>query len=149
IHGCPISRVAKPEVQGAIYRIRKQGAPGVRDPRGDAMNLPAMAPAGLARLLADPRPFVQDRAVELLVQAGDAAVPALAAVSRPAAVFALFRIGTPVAKQAVRAALSAPDFQVRVAAARSAGMAGDRDAVDRLAAMVRKDHPAARRQAAA
>ena len=27
IHGCPISRVAKPEIKGAIYRIRKSDAP--------------------------------------------------------------------------------------------------------------------------
>jgi hypothetical protein len=29
IDGCPISRVAKPEVKGSIYRIRKIGAPAV------------------------------------------------------------------------------------------------------------------------
>ena len=34
IKGCPLSRVAKPEVAGGIYRIRKAGAPPVNDPRG-------------------------------------------------------------------------------------------------------------------
>ena len=152
IHGCPISRVSKPEIKGALYRIRKTGAPRVDDPRGDKLNL--AAPGGL---LSDPRPFVQDRAVELLVQAGDGAVAALDGVrksapqyeARAASVFALFRIGTPAAQKAVRAALEDTDFRVRVAAARCAGMANDRDAVTRLMAMVRKDHPAARRQAAA
>jgi putative membrane-bound dehydrogenase-like protein len=157
IHGCPISRVAKPEIKGGIYRIRKAGAPVVADPRGDKLNLQAKAPADLARLIEDPRPFVQDRAIELMVQAGEAALPALAEIrqssskyeARAAAVFALFRIGSPAALQAVRAALDDSDFRVRVAAARCAGMAADRDAVDRLSAIVRKDEPAARRQAAA
>jgi putative membrane-bound dehydrogenase-like protein len=149
IHGCPISRVAKPEIRGAVYRIRKIGAPVVPDPRGEKLDLPGMAPAALAKLLADRRPVVRDRAVESLVAAGDAAVPALAALHNPAAVFALFRIGTPNAQQAVRAALNDGDFQVRIVAARCAGMAQDREAVDRLMTMVKKDHPAARRQAAA
>ena len=49
----------------------------------------------------------------------------------------------------IRAALNDTDFRVRTAAARCAGMAGDRAAVDRLMRMVKKDQPAARRQAAA
>ncbi len=154
IHGCPISRVAKPEIKGAIYRIRKAGAPALQDPRGEKLNLPGMAPDALAELLEDRRPAVRDRVVELLVDAGDAAVDALARVRtdpevRAAAVFALYRIGTPKAAQAVRAALNDTDFRVRTAAARCAGMAGDRAAVDSLMRIVKKDHPAARRQAAA
>lgn len=157
IHGCPISRVAKPEIKGAVYRIRKQSAPKVKDPRGDDLKLASLQPDALAPLLGDSRPFVQDRAVELLVQKGDAAVPALSSVrqsarayeARAAAVFALYRIGTPPALQAVRAALDDSDFRVRTAAARCAGMAGDRAALDRLMAMTKSDHPAPRRQAAA
>src|SRR5882672_5992896 len=154
IHGCPISRVAKPEIKGAVYRIRKAGAPAIKDPRGEKLNLPGMAPAALAKLLEDRRPAVRDRAVESLVDTGDAAVDALVSVrtdpeARAAAVFALYRIGTPKAAQAVRDALNDADFRVRTAAARCTGMAGDRAAVDRLMRMVKKDHPAARRQAAA
>lgn len=157
IHGCPISRVAKPEIKGGIYRIRRSGAAAVPDTRGDSLNLNRMNPSEIARLLEDPRPFVQDRATEFMVQAGETSVAPLAALRhssrryevRAAAVFALFRIGSPAARQAVRDALDDTDFRVRVAAARCAGMASDADAVDRLSAMVRKDHAAARRQAAA
>src|ERR1700693_3259393 len=39
IHGCPLSRVAKPEIKGSIYRIRKIGAPAVHDARGDSLQL--------------------------------------------------------------------------------------------------------------
>jgi putative membrane-bound dehydrogenase-like protein len=157
INGCPISRVAKPEIRGAVYRIRKVGAPLIEDPRGAKLKMSGAAPAALAPLLADQRFAVRDRAVELLVEAGDAAVGALDTIrggsrdaeARAAAVFALFRVGTPNARAAVRAALSDPDFEVRTAAARCVGMTQDREALARLMEIVKKDHPAARRQAAA
>ncbi|HUQ94224.1 MAG TPA: PVC-type heme-binding CxxCH protein [Bryobacteraceae bacterium] len=157
IHGCPISRVAKPEIKGGIYRIRKTGAAPARDGRGLKLNFASMSLPAVAKLLEDPRPFLRDRAVEFLVEAGPSAVPPLAAVrksaisyeARAAAVFALYRIGTAEALAAVRAALTDADFRVRLAASRCAGMAADRDAVDRLTAMARREHPAARRQAIA
>jgi putative heme-binding domain-containing protein len=156
IHGCPISRVAKPEIKGSIYRIRKVGAPTVRDPRGEALKLSEKAPADVASHLADPRPAVRDRAVELLVEAGEPTVDALLNVrghspsyeARAAALWALYRIGTPHAEEGVRAALDDANFRVRVAAARAVGMAHDHDAVDRLMHMVKQDQPAARREAA-
>src|SRR5690242_8579292 len=77
IHGCPISRVAKPEIKGSIYRIRKVGAPAVHDARGESLRLAAKAPADLAHYLDDARPFVRDRAQELVVEAGDPAIDAL------------------------------------------------------------------------
>src|SRR5262245_20519039 len=160
IHGCPISRVAKPEIKGAIYRITKVGAKPPADPRGKKIDFAAADPASLAKLIEDPRPFVQDQAVEALVEKGaekgDAVVAALAGFRRSAssyearasAVFALYRIGSNAAKQAVRDALSDSDPRVRSAAARCVGMTADRDAVDRLMEMVRKDEAAPRRQAA-
>jgi putative heme-binding domain-containing protein len=110
----------------------------------------------LTRYLDDPRPAVRDRVQELLVEAGESAVNPLAQArehspsheARSAAVWALFRIGTPGAEEGVRAALNDANFRVRVAAATAAGMARDRQAVDRLTQMVKQDQPAARRQAA-
>jgi putative membrane-bound dehydrogenase-like protein len=156
IHGCPISRVAKPEIKGAIYRITKVGAMPPADPRGEQIDFAAADPAALAKLIEDQRPFVRDQAVEALVAKGDAAVAALADFRRSAssyearasAVFALYRIGSDAARQAVRDALSDSDPRVRSAAARCVGMSADRDAVDRLMEMVRKDEAAPRRQAA-
>ncbi len=147
IHGCPLSRVSKPDVRGAVYRIRRKGALRVDDARGVKMKWTAGA-AELAGRLTDPRPAVRDRAVEALVESGNAAVPALRAAMSEATVFALARIGTAEARQGVRAALEDARMSVRVAAARMSGMAGDRDAVPRLMEMTRKDEPAARRQAA-
>jgi putative membrane-bound dehydrogenase-like protein len=158
IHGCPISRVAKPEIKGAIYRIRKEGAAPIQDPRGTKLDFKSMQMADVARLLEDSRPAVRDRAVEFLVQAGPAAaVPDLTSLrdsskhdeTRSAAVFALFRIDSPDARAGVRAALTDSDFRVRIAAARCAGMSRDPEAVSRLMEMAKDDHPAPRRQAIA
>lgn len=156
IHGCPLSRVAKPEIKGGIYRIRKMGAAQVRDARGESRKLAEKSPADLTRSLEDRRPAVRDRVQEILVEAGEPAIDAIVHArehlqsheARSAAVWALFRIGTQRAREGVRAALDDPDFRVRVAAARAAGMARDRQAVDRLLRMVKQDQPAARRQAA-
>jgi putative membrane-bound dehydrogenase-like protein len=151
IHGCPISRVSKPEIKGGIYRVRKIGAPAVKDPRGQML---AWNSGELARYLEDPRPAVRDRALERLVELGE--TPALAAVRekaaadevRCAAVWGLFRIGGPKAQQAVRDALRDPHFRVRIAAARAAGMSRDAAAVDRLMELAKQDRPPVRRQAA-
>jgi putative membrane-bound dehydrogenase-like protein len=157
IHGCPLSRVAKPEIKGSIFRVRRTGAPRVQDPRGESLQLASKTPAGLTRYLEDPRPFVRDRVQELLVDTGESAVGALVEArqhaasheARSAAVWALYRIGTEEAGRGVRQALDDPNFHVRIAAATAAGMARDRAAVERLMAMVKQDQPAARRQAAA
>ena len=115
LHSCPVSRISKPEIKGALYRVRRKGAAAVADPRGASLNIAAKAASELATLLADTRPAVRDQAVERLVQAGDAAAPALiearekqtSAEARAAAVFALGRIGR---ADAVRAALSDRDL---------------------------------------
>jgi putative membrane-bound dehydrogenase-like protein len=156
INGCPISRVAKPEIKGGIYRIRKIGAPRVEDARGEALKLSEKQPRELVSYMEDPRLAVRETVQELLVNHGDAAVEPLRDAckklksyeARAAAVWALYRIGTPGAQEGVRAALTDPDFRVRTAAARAAGMAKDDKAVDRLRQMTVHDEPAARRQAA-
>ncbi len=103
---CPTSQLAKPDVLGAIYRVRKIGsgagvapaAPGVppansnagkmpaeagwkpaplADPRGLKLNWPALKPAELAKLLADERLYVRQRAIHELGKRGEAAVPAV------------------------------------------------------------------------
>lgn len=156
VHGCPISRISKPEIKGAIYRVRRKEAPPVSgsslrmtDPRGLALKMDAMTPEQLTALLGDARPAVRDRATELLVQKGEAAAPALIRAGGAASVFALFRIGGPQALAGIRAALDDRDLDVRIAAARSLGMAKDTASVDRLIRMAQTGDPAARRQATA
>jgi putative membrane-bound dehydrogenase-like protein len=156
VDACPLSKIHKGEKRGAIYRIRKTGAPTVDDPRGDKLKLDSLPATELAKLMEDARPAVRDRSLELLVASGEKSIAALIQVReqskqaevRCAAVFALGRIATPEAMKAVRSALADSDFQVRIAAAHVVGMSKDAEAVERLAAMVKQDEPAARRNAA-
>jgi len=140
IHGCPLSRVAKPEIKGSIYRVRRIGAPAVKDARGLQLKLADSSPADIAKHLDDARPAVRGRALEQLVEGGPESIAALtherehsiSHETRSNAVWGLYRIGTPEALAAVRAALKDTNFRVRVAAAHALGMARDRDAVDLL-----------------
>lgn len=156
VDACPISKIAKAERKGAIYRVRKTGAAELADPRGANLNLASLSAAELAIHLSDPRPAVREHSLELLVTKGETAVVALAETARRAtdaevrcaAVFALGRIATPAALESVRAALNDADFQVRIAAARVAGITKDRAAVERLSQIVQRDELPVRRQAA-
>ena len=68
--GCPTSQIAKPDVMGAIYRVRRQDAPKVADPRGLKIDWTAQVLSDAVRLLADDRPAVRDRAINELTKRG-------------------------------------------------------------------------------
>jgi putative membrane-bound dehydrogenase-like protein len=61
---CPTSQLWKPDVLGAIYRIRRNGAPKVADPRGAKIIWARLTPEDLAKLLGDSRPAVVRRAIQ-------------------------------------------------------------------------------------
>src|SRR5690606_6187069 len=67
IEGCPLSRVAKPDVKGGIYRIKKLDATRLDDPRGLGIDWQNISDGDLVEYLSDPRFAVRDRAVETLV----------------------------------------------------------------------------------
>ena len=153
LHSCPVSRIAKPEIKGAIYRVRKKGAPQVDDPRGAKLRLAARIPAEHASLLGDPRPAVRDQAVERLVQAGEAAVQPVIQVRetilqrkcgrRP---FSRWRVWERQKRCAPRWTIATSWCAWRRHGWRAC--ARDHEAMPRLMQIVVKDHPAARRQAA-
>src|SRR5260370_1116779 len=122
---CPTSQLHKPDVLGAIYRVRRTGAEKVADPRGAKIAWSRMNSEGLAPLLADPRPVVRRLAIREVVRRGGAAIPTLHAIllagtpepgqltqlirvaresaeMRRNAVWALTRIDRPEARDAVR-----------------------------------------------
>jgi putative membrane-bound dehydrogenase-like protein len=159
--GCPTSQVAKPEIKGGIYRVRRADAPHADDPRGLKMAWTDVTSGELAARLNDPRPAVRDRAVEALAQRGDSATPALAAVlsgpsrtkqsqavARRNAVWTLVRIDARGARAALRDALADPDESVRQAAAYCAGTVKDADAIGRLKRILLNDPPHLKRDAA-
>ncbi len=154
--GCPTSQIAKPEVLGGIYRVRKIDAPRVDDPRGAKIAWESLSGDALTKLLADGRFEVRDRAARRLSKLGVSSVAPLAALlsgnataeAKCAAVWALTTIDGAEAREAVRAALKDSLPGVRQAAARSAGLYRDRMALSRLTTLVTSDAPSVRREAA-
>ena len=118
---CPTSQLPKPDVLGAIYRVRRPGSKRVDDPRRLSLNWEAMSPAGLAGLLGDPRPAVRRRAVDALGTIGAEAIPDLGEVvrsapsaeARRAAAWASCRIDDKAARDLAREALGDIDETVR------------------------------------
>jgi putative membrane-bound dehydrogenase-like protein len=154
--GCPTSQIAKPEIGGAIYRIRRKDAQPIDDPRGLAIDWNATSDTELADLLADPRPAVVERAIEFLVTRGDAAMGALATAlfegtdhrPRQNAMWALARIGSENALLLLRQGLSDDDPRGRLAAAKGVGDLRDAGSLRPLIELVTTDEPAVRREAA-
>lgn len=157
IKGCPLSQVSKPELKGAIYRIRKKDVKKTQDPYGNSINWPVLSSSQTSKYLEDKRPFVTDRAVNTLVSRGDSSVIDLTKIiqnsisvdARTKAVFALYRIGSPKSMESVRLALSDSSIQVQVAAARSVGLAKDKLAGNKLKSLLKtKNAVAVQRQVA-
>lgn len=132
---CPTSQLSKPDVLGAIYRIRKTGAEPVEDPRGLALAWDEASDAELAGRLDDPRPAVRKRAIAALAKRE--ATPVLAAragstEARRNAVWALTRIDSAAAREAVRQALQDDSPSVRHAATHSVSVWRDAGAFEAL-----------------
>jgi putative heme-binding domain-containing protein len=70
--GCPASQVAKPQIGGAIYRIRKEGAPHIKDPFGQAVDWKKLPPSELARLRKSASSVISNKAWDELRRRVDA-----------------------------------------------------------------------------
>ncbi len=156
---CPSSQLVKPDVLGAIYRVRKIGAPRVNDPRGLQLDWKNMPVAEMVKLLDDRRPAVRRRAMETLgsqAAARAAVVKALAdtiaksksAQARRNAVWTLPRIEDAAARAAARQALRDNDESVRQAALHAISLLRDREGVGDLFEMLKADSMHNRRAAA-
>jgi putative membrane-bound dehydrogenase-like protein len=152
---CPTSQLWKPDILGAIYRVRRKGAPRVDDPRGKQIAWHDASPKTLADLLGDPRPAVRSRAIRELSARGEKAIPALegalnsaSVATRRNAVWALTRIDRPAARAAVRAALGDRDETVRQTALHSTSVWRDQQATPRLIALLQTGLPHNQRAAA-
>jgi putative membrane-bound dehydrogenase-like protein len=151
---CPTSQLVKPDVLGAIYRIRKKDAPRVDDPRGLKLNWAKMSAKELANLLDDPRPAVRRRAIELLPSKEQAAFKELTEVvkgngsgeAKRNAVWCATRLYFADAPVIVFPALSDKDPDVRHAAAHC--LAIRRYPPKELIDLLRKGTPADQRVAA-
>lgn len=153
---CPTSQLHKPDVPGAIYRIRRTDASPIDDPRGLSLEWAAASIVQLTERLTDSRFAVRDRAVESLAHRGAEAVPALSEILRKStsaearrlAVWTLTRIDQPAAREAARIALNDSDATVQRIAARVAGLWRDAAAVENLQRLLASAEPQTRRVAA-
>lgn len=133
---CPTSQLHKPDVLGAIYRIRRKDARVVHNPRGPAY-LDKATPRELVQHLDDTRPFVVKRALAAFARHGTNAVPVLAdtlkqnevrdwqrfVIQRRNAVWALTRIDGVESRLAVQDVLGRmADDNLRIAALNSAAL---------------------------
>jgi putative membrane-bound dehydrogenase-like protein len=151
---CPTSQLHKPDILGGIYRIRRKDAPRVDDPRG--LKLDWKMPAGkLATLLADARPAVRHRAMQVLAAKGAEAVDALKPVShsssveaRRNAVWTATRIDAPGARAFVGSMLADRDESVRQAALHSVSLWRDKNALPDLVNLLKGESLHNRRGAA-
>ena len=154
--GCPTSQIARPELKGAIYRVRRADAAQIPDPRGLKLDWTGADAASLIARLDDPRFAVRDRAIDDLARRGKDNLPLLEKALRTHAssrlcqnlVWTLTRIEDAEARRVVRLAIKDKNLNVKLAAIHSAGLYRDAKAAPALIGILGGDHPAAQRQAA-
>ena len=157
VDACPISRVAKPNVKGAIYRVRKDGAKALNDPWGNKIDWTAQSIDALIALLDDFRVRVRDRAVEHLVATGKDAIPTLSKTlrthpnetTRLLSLRCVWRIRDAAGIAAIHQALNDESEAVRMTAAQALGDLKVADSVPDLIALLDSGNPPEQRAAAA
>jgi putative membrane-bound dehydrogenase-like protein len=132
ISGCPLSRTAKPEIAGGIFRISKNDKKAIsNDLWGTKIPWESLSVSQLVGLLDDSRWKVSEKAGEYLLKQPLSAIPYLTEILdtheneaiRTKAVFLLFRTQNPRAWSQVIKGLKDRSDQVKIAAARVLGMA--------------------------
>ncbi len=156
--GCPTSQIAKPDIMGAIYRVRRKGMTPLVDPWGQRIDWAKLTDAEVVRHLNETRFKVRDRALAECSRRGESLVLLLRRVvergdirARINAVWALTRLagsGSKGASAAIRVALNDRDVRVRHTAARSLTTYPDAGASSRLRELLASDEPPVRREAA-
>ncbi|MGK0189479.1 MAG: putative membrane-bound dehydrogenase-like protein [Verrucomicrobiales bacterium] len=159
---CPTSQLHKPDVPGAIYRVRKTSANPVPDPRG--LKIDWDDSLALVAVLGDPRQAVRDRAMDQLAISATSettsVIPALQEVlnqegsntpksqAAQAAIWTLCRIDSPQAREAIRDLLLSSAEPIRVAALHAVAVWRDREAIDGVRQSLGRPSAAVRRAAA-
>jgi putative membrane-bound dehydrogenase-like protein len=140
LHCCPSSTFYRPGVGGAIYRVCRQVATPLADPRGASLDWASLSVSQMAEMLGDARPVVRRRAIESLAARGEdalgvlrsAIVSAVSPEARSSAVWAATRIAGAESQAIVRLALDDRDDTVRHAALNSVSLHRDREASTQL-----------------
>ena len=157
---CPTSAMAKNDIFGAIYRVRKTGAKPIADPRGQQIAWSKLPALELTKYLDDPRPVVRQRAIETLGSQPETAMPALESVllaaksveARRNALWAASRFELASSqgqgKKLARMALGDSDESVRQVALHILSLYPDKIALPQVTKLLKTGTPANRRLAA-
>jgi putative membrane-bound dehydrogenase-like protein len=171
---CPTSQLVKPDIVGAIYRVRprhsssrkafsrhvKAPNDGADNPRGRQLEWAKASVAELVGRLDSHWPAVRRRAIQELARRGASAVDVLDEIINArdpneivprqsvAAVWTLVRIGDPHAREALRRALKHQNDNVCLAAIHSLSVLRDQKALPQLLLFLSDESPANRRAAA-
>ncbi|RZO73311.1 MAG: c-type cytochrome [Limisphaerales bacterium] len=147
---CPTSQLYKPDVLGAIYRVKRTANKDVRDPYGIRISWKDLSVSELLTLLGDDRHSVNQRSVQVLSeQGGNAIEPSKIVLEAEGAstsikqqiLWALSRIPGDEARKAVRLALNTSDAQLLRTAIHVAGIHRDVEALPALTALLRHEDP--------
>lgn len=150
---CPSSQLAKPDVLGAIYRVRRDGEARPKD-LWSRIAPPVTADASgfqrAAGALASDAFHERESMARWLVKSGDAALPELRKAilegsswrQRQEAVWVVFRVGTPAGQKILMEALRSADPGLRRTAAKALSLRPDSGATDRLLTLLDSDDPA-------
>jgi len=126
---CPTSQLVKPDVTGAIYRVRKTGMHKIDDPRGLKINWAKLDTGALGALLHDPRPAVAGRVFAEAEKRGRETPVAAAALTTPGtragrlrAAWLAGREGRAGAQRFIAGLAESPDEDVRLVALHMLGV---------------------------
>jgi putative heme-binding domain-containing protein len=143
---CPTSQLVKPDVTGAIYRVKKTGAHKLDDPRGLKIPWAKATLDDLGILLGDTRPAIRQRSIQAVAERGAPAVKMLMSLNavpngsqrrRLAVVATLTRIDSPEAREGIRHILTNTETAVRNLAIHSASLWRDANALPVLTSLLR------------
>ncbi len=152
---CPTSQLAKPDVLGAIYRVRREDAAPAKDPFGREMAWQTASPRELCRRLGDERYYVRCRALDTLAQRDVAAIPSLTITLQSAdtrqalaALWALTKITDKTARIPLRRCLTDDREPIQHAAIHAAAVHRDQEALPDLLKLLKEPSIAVKRAAA-
>ena len=138
--GCPFSKIAKPEVKGAIYRITKDKGDNIKDPYGKTIQWAKLSLRQVLEKLKDKRPFVQSNAATRIIHFEDLSIETLrdfyeentSFKVRANLIWALARNDSEASREIIRAALSSNAPQLQIVSAKSLGLLEDKKSVPKL-----------------
>ena len=138
---CPSATYYRPDVDGAIYRIRRTDAKAIDDPRGTQIQWKALTNEEVAMQLQDRRPVVRRRAMEQLLSHGASVLPlidlilsnnASSSEAKLEAVWGLVRMNHSRSLPLLRKAMHDTQVDVRQAAMSGISLFRDHDSFSSL-----------------